>query len=187
MVGLGNPGREYQGTPHNAGFAVVDVLAEQFSVVLRRSLRFRAHTAGIRVGEIPVLLVKPDTFMNLSGRAVSAVLRWQKSAPDDLMVVADDADLPLGRLRVRAGGSSGGQRGLASIIEAIGTDAFTRVRIGIGRGSGDRDLVSHVLGRPSVEDRKRLGEAATLASEAVLTWLREGTDAAMNAFNGKVF
>lgn len=184
VVGLGNPGKEYEQTPHNAGFAVVDALARAADCRLRGSWRFRAHTGSIRVNEEPVLLVKPDTFMNRSGEAVSAILRWQKASPDSLLVVLDDADLPVGRLRMRPGGSSGGHRGLASITSALGSDQVARLRIGVGRGAeGERDLVRHVLSPLSAADRRHYEAALEAAAQAVRCWWADGVDAAMNAFN----
>ncbi len=190
VVGLGNPGKAYAQTPHNAGFAVVDALAEAGACPWRGRWRFRAHTGlWTADGAEPVLLVKPDTFMNRSGEAVGAVLRWEKVAPDALLVVVDDADLPLGRLRLRPGGRSGGHRGLESIITVLGTDAFARLRLGIGRGAAvdgaPRDLVRHVLAPLSAADREHYAAAVARAAEAVRCWLREGTAVAMNRFNGE--
>ncbi|MCE9613716.1 MAG: aminoacyl-tRNA hydrolase [Lentisphaerae bacterium] len=186
VVGLGNPGQQYAHTPHNAGFDVVDALSRELHGELRRSLRFKAHTGKVLVGEAPVLLVKPDTFMNLSGEAVAAILRRTGAEMSEVVVVLDDADLPLGRLRIRPGGSSGGHRGLASIVACTGTDAFARVRIGVGRGAGARDLVEHVLSRPPREERELLEKSIVLATQAVLVCLREGVEPAMNQFNGMV-
>lgn len=184
VVGLGNPGKEYEQTPHNAGFAVVDALAREEQCRLRGSWRFRAHTGSIRLADAPVLLVKPDTFMNRSGEAVSAILRWQKAPAEALLVVLDDADLPVGRLRMRPGGSSGGHRGLGSITDGLGTEQVARLRVGVGRGaSGERDLVRHVLSPLSPEDRRQYEAALTAAALAVRCWVEQGVDAAMNAFN----
>lgn len=184
VVGLGNPGREYAQTPHNVGFDVVDALAAGLEGTLRGSLRLKAHTGEVRIGDTAVLLVKPDTFMNLSGEAVAAVLRRSPATVEDLIVVLDDADLPLGHLRVRAEGGSGGHRGLASVIASVGTQAFPRVRVGVGRGDGRRDLVAHVLARPAREDRILLAQTVGLAAKAVLACIRDGVPAAMNAYNG---
>jgi len=184
VVGLGNPGRQYVGTPHNAGFGVVDALSRVLNCPLRGSLRLKAHAGRTVADGMPVLLMKPNTFMNRSGESVALALRKQGAGPEDLVVVVDDADLPVGRLRVRAGGSSGGHRGLVSIAECLGTEGFARVRVGVGRGEGGRDLVEHVLGRLPPEDQTRLEAGIERAAEAVQCCLREGVNAAMNAFNG---
>jgi PTH1 family peptidyl-tRNA hydrolase len=182
IVGLGNPGREYERTPHNIGFRVVDELARRWACPLRRRWRFRAETASALVRDEDVLLVKPGSFMNNSGGPVGDVLRYRRANADALVVVLDDADLELGRIRIRPGGSSGGHRGLASIIERIGTDAFTRVRLGIGRRRGER-LVQHVLKRFSAEDEEQAEAMASRAADAVEYIMSEGVAAAMNAFN----
>ncbi len=189
VAGLGNPGREYDHTPHNVGFAVVDRLAEQFTVKFKNSLRFKAETARVTVDGSPVLLAKPRTYMNLSGSAVSGLLKYHKATAQDLLVVVDDADLPLGRLRIRAGGSSGGHRGLESIIGCLGTGEFARIRIGVGREneeSGGRDLVRHVLKPLKGDDLRQLEAVAEVAGEAVLACLRDNVEKAMNAFNHRV-
>lgn len=183
IVGLGNPGREYERTPHNVGFAVVDALAERQPVRFKRSLRWSALVADARVGGEPVLLVKPQTYMNSSGVAVAAVVRYYKLAVGDLTVVVDDADLPVGRLRVRARGGSGGHKGLASLIAHLQDDAFARVRVGIGRARGAEDLVDHVLAPFSAAEARELAPALERAAEAVACVVRQGVDAAMNAFN----
>jgi PTH1 family peptidyl-tRNA hydrolase len=184
VVGLGNPGRAYEATPHNVGFRVLDALCATMGCKLRRTLRFRARVARGAVGEAPVLLVRPETFMNRSGEAVAAALRRQPADASDLIVVSDDADLPIGRLRVRPAGSSGGHRGLASIVSAVGSDGFARVRVGVGRGQGGSELVDHVLTRLPAGERVRLEAAEQAAARAVEMCIREGVEAAMNAFNG---
>ena len=184
IVGLGNPGKRYADTPHNGGFAVVDALAETWNCRLRRSFRFGARCGKARGNGEPVLLVKPETYMNNSGQAVGGLLRYHKAPPSDLVVVLDDADLPLGRLRVRACGSSGGHRGLASVIGHVGGEAFARVRIGIGRRGQEEDLVRHVLSAFSARDRPRADRAVDMAAEAVQCVLEHGVEAAMNRFNG---
>ncbi len=186
VVGLGNPGKEYERTPHNAGFMLIDALAAKHACGLRGSWRFRARTGTVHLGDERVLLVKPETFMNRSGEAVAAILRWQKATPADLMVVLDDADLPLGRLRIRASGSSGGHRGLASIVACLGTEAFARLRLGIGRGGADgRPLVNFVLGALPEADGQLLSAGVGLAVDAVTCWVTQSLDAAMNGFNGR--
>ena len=184
VVGLGNPGDDYADTPHNLGFMVLDRLAREWSFRWHRSWRFRADTGRARAGEEPVVLAKPRTYMNRSGLAVGALVRYHRAGASDLIVVADDADLPLGRLRVRRGGGSGGHRGLASIIEAVGTEAFIRLRVGIGREASGRDLVDHVLTPFAAAERSAAEAVAARAAAAVCCIVEAGVDAAMNRFNG---
>ena len=185
VAGLGNPGREYERTPHNIGFAVVDMLAERLDCRMRRSLRFPARLSRASWAGESLVLVEPLTFMNASGEAVGPLMRRHGVVPDGLVVVLDDADLPLGRLRIRSQGGAGGHRGLASIIEAVGTDAFPRVRIGIGRrGGAEGALVGHVL-TPFDSDGRSVADAAvTRAAESVLWLVEHGVASAMNRFNG---
>jgi PTH1 family peptidyl-tRNA hydrolase len=183
VVGLGNPGAEYEGSPHNAGFAVVDELARRAGAGFRGSSRFRAAVArGALAGE-PVALMKPLTFMNASGEAVGTWLRWHRMDVSDLVVVVDDADLEPGRLRIRLKGSSGGHKGLESVILHAGTDVFVRVRIGVGRGAGDQDMISHVLRPLGGEERERAAEAVARAAEAVEAILKLGVERAMSRYN----
>jgi PTH1 family peptidyl-tRNA hydrolase len=184
IVGLGNPGRRYERTPHNVGFATVDALAERAGCRMRRSLRFRARSGKAVVAGDPVLLVKPETFMNKSGHAVVAAMRYFKAQRTDLVLVLDDADLPVGRIRVRAKGGSGGHRGLASVIEQVGGDDFARVRIGIGRRHQDENLVSHVLRAYGTEEWAKMEQVVKHAADAVERIIESGAEAAMNAFNG---
>lgn len=184
MAGLGNPGLKYVRTPHNAGFAVLDLLAERLGTTWREESRHTAWTARVRAEMADLLLVKPLTYMNASGRAVGALLRYYNVASSDLVVVSDDADLPAGRLRIRTEGGSGGHRGLESVIEACGTEAFTRVRVGVGRGAADMGLIDHVLGRLSASDEEALRQTVDVAADAVLCLVAQGAVAAMNRFNG---
>jgi PTH1 family peptidyl-tRNA hydrolase len=181
VVGIGNPGSEYEGTRHNVGFEVIDLLARADDIDVRRR-RFDALVGDGQVASTRVLLMKPQTYVNVSGRAVRAALDWLKLTPDELLVICDDVHLPLGKLRFRRGGSSGGHNGLASVIEHLGTEGWSRLRIGIGPERGDR--VDHVLGRFSASERKVIDEAEIDAARGVGTWLREGIDACMNAYNG---
>ena len=182
VVGLGNPGSKYAGTRHNVGFDVVDYLAAAPGCSAFRD-RFEALVAEAKEGDETVLLVKPQTFMNLSGRAVRAVLDFYKLPVDQVLVVCDDFNLPLGKLRVRAKGSHGGQNGLRNIQDQLGTDAYARLRIGVGQpGSGD--AVDHVLSRFKPGERAAVEEAVAAAAQAVLVWVRSGTEACMNRFNG---
>jgi peptidyl-tRNA hydrolase, PTH1 family len=186
VAGLGNPGERYAGTRHNIGFLVVDELAGRLSGKWRRSLRFHAWMSEGTLGGMRALLVKPLTYMNESGDAVGRILRYRGAEPDRLAVVLDDADLPLGRLRIRARGSSGGHRGLLSIIQAVGSEDFVRIRVGIGRETDGRGLVDYVLASFSPEEREIVDGAIERAAEAVVCVMESGVEAAMNAFNGAV-
>ena len=183
VVGLGNPGREYERTPHNVGFAVAEVLARRLGGTFKASVRFQARIAMVAHGGQDVLIVVPQTFMNASGVAVGALVRYRKLVPADVMVVLDDADLPLGDLRIRKQGGSGGHRGLASVIQALGADAFERVRIGIGRGEAKRDLVDHVLSAFTAAEWPTVQAVTEEAADAVLCSVEQGVDAAMNRYN----
>ena len=179
VVGIGNPGSRYAATRHNLGFRVVDRLAERHGIAVTRR-RFDALVGEGAVGASRVLLVKPQTFVNLTGSAVAPLLRWHKCSIGDILVVTDDLNLELGRLRVRSQGSHGGHNGLRSLIECLGTEAFSRVRIGIGQG---RDAVGHVLCRFGPDEEPLAESAADKAADAVGVWLDRGINAAMDAFN----
>jgi len=183
IAGLGNPGPEYEDTPHNIGFEVVALLAERLAVDWRRSARFQARLARAERRTDSWLLVQPQTFMNLSGSSVVPVLRYHGCGPEDLVVVLDDADLPLGRLRIRADGGSGGHRGLASIIAALGTEAFARVRLGVGRDAGS-ELAGHVLGKFDAVRRTHARQLVVTAADAVTCVAENGVAEAMNRYNG---
>ena len=182
-MGLGNPGPEYVRTPHSVGFAGVEDVASRAGGRGRERGRFGAQVAEATVGGQAGKLVKPLTFMNASGRAVAAVLHYWQIPPADLFVIVDDADLPQGTLRLRRQGGTGGHKGLGSIVEQLGSDAFARLRIGIGRGTGTGDLVAHVLGAFSPEEWEAMRGAIGRAADAVAVTLAEGLDAAMNRFN----
>jgi len=184
IVGLGNPGKQYENTPHNAGFSVVDELAGRLECTFRNSFRFSARVGKALYKEEDILLVKPETYMNRSGLAVGPVLKYRGGQPGDMIVVLDDADLEAGRLRIRGKGGSGGHKGLESIIDSVGSDEFIRVRIGIGRVGSD-DLVEHVLRPYSAGDRKKMSEVYRLAGDAVMCILDYGVSEAMNRFNGE--
>lgn len=184
VVGLGNPGRGYAGTRHNVGFRVADELARRFDGEFRRGVRSQAHWCRVRAGEAgELLLVKPQTYMNLSGQAVQSLLRKHRLGPADLVVAYDDADLPAGALRIRPGGGAGGHNGMKSVIERIGTEDFVRVRIGVGRDPGGIGLKDHVLSRFSAEEAPAVAGAVAAAAEAVCAVARDGVDKAMNRFN----
>ena len=182
IVGLGNPGKEYEHTPHNIGFEVIDVLAAQCGCALRRSFRFKARLARTMLGGNEVMLVKPGAYMNQSGPVVAAIARKLGISPADLLVIFDDADLPVGRLRIRVGGSGGGHKGLLSILEHLGQDQFARIRLGIGR-RGDKDLVAHVLTPFAPELRESTQAMIVTAAEAAQYLAAHGAEAAMNKFN----
>lgn len=181
IVGLGNPGPRYRGTRHNLGFEVVDELAARAGIVFE-SAPANALVARWRRLDGAVLLAKPLTFMNASGEAVSALAHFFKIAPADLLVVTDDVNLPLGRLRARPSGSPGGHNGLKSIIAYLGEEV-PRLRIGVGRGDGRRDLADHVLARFTSEEAPEVERAIDRAADASELFVTEGIAAVMNAFN----
>jgi len=183
IAGLGNPGEAYANTPHNVGFDVVDLLAERLGGSWKHSSRFHAFVARTRCAEEPLLLVKPQTFMNLSGTSVVPLLRYYGGEPGDLTVVLDDADLPLGTLRIRAAGGTGGHRGLTSVMEALGSDAFARVRLGVGR-EGRGSLADHVLGKFDEARQEKARAVVEAAADAVLCLTEKGLNEAMNRYNG---
>jgi peptidyl-tRNA hydrolase, PTH1 family len=182
VVGLGNPGRRYHQTRHNIGFAVADALARRLDTEFEHG-RANALTARAGRGADATLIVKPLTMMNLSGEAVAGLASFYKTDASDIIVVADDVNLPLGRLRLRARGSAGGHNGFKSIIGALGTDAFPRLRVGVGRGDVRRDLADHVLARFDDDERDEVTDAIARAADAVETFLAEGIEAAMNRYN----
>ena len=185
IAGLGNPGEAYANTAHNIGFDVVALLARRLDAGWRNSAGFHARTARATVAGQALMLVQPQTYMNLSGTSVAPLLRYFGGGPADLTVVSDDADLPLGRLRIRGSGGSGGHRGLASVIEALGTDAFCRVRVGVGREDDRRrDLAGQVLAKLGDAQREALGKAAEAAADAVTCLIEKGLNETMNRFNG---
>ena len=182
VAGLGNPGERYRATRHNVGFAVVDGL------VARQGLAFETGTADAletkwRVAGDVVLLVKPLTFMNVSGEAVAALCRYYRIGAPDILIVCDDVNLPLGRLRIRANGSEGGHNGLRSIAEHLGTIEYARLRIGVGRGDARRDLSDHVLARFASDEQTAIDAAVGRSLDAVEMWVERGTEPVMNAFN----
>ena len=182
VVGLGNPGRQYLHSRHNVGFRCLDLVAQRHQV----QLADRRRNATIGQGHIedrPVVLAKPRTFMNRSGRAVRYLLDRFHGGVAQLLIVADDMDLPLGRLRLRPSGSSGGHLGLQSIIDELGSQDFPRLRIGIGRPGGATAPVAHVLGKFSSAEQLLEAEAVERAAQALVVFLAEGIETAMNRFN----
>lgn len=182
VVGLGNPGSKYEGTRHNIGFEVIDRLAAG-GAGATFGRKFEGLFAETSIEFQRVLLLKPQTFMNLSGRSVGQALRFYKLEPADLLVVCDDLNLPLGKLRLRSSGSDGGQKGLRDITAQLGTDAYARLRIGIGE-RGETDASDFVLSRFRSAERSVIDDTLILASQAVAVWVAQGTAAAMNRFNG---
>ncbi len=180
VVGLGNPGREYASTRHNVGFMVVDELARRAGGVAFRK-RFKSELGEAFLGGGKLVLVKPQTYMNLSGHAVREVLAWYHAPVDSLLLVLDELDLPFGTLRMRARGSAGGHNGLASIVEQIGHDAVPRLRIGIGRGRSSAS--ARVLSRFSQDEERVLPDVVAEAADAVVLWAEQGIVAAMNRAN----
>ncbi len=184
VVGLGNPGRKYVGTPHNVGFEVVDRLAGDRVEDFRR--RFKAEYVDVTIGDERVYLIKPQTFMNLSGPAVQNVVSYFGGSPDEMLVVHDDIDLPLKTLRFRARGSSGGHRGVESLLTAFGGRDFARLKIGVGRGGEtgvEIDPADHVTSRFSAAERERVNEILDRAASAVEVWITEGIEPAARRFN----
>lgn len=183
VAGLGNPGREYESTPHSIGFEVADAVARDIGAAFRPAASFKGELADGRFAGGKVIVVKPMTFMNLSGDCVAPVVKYHNATPADLVVVSDDIDLPVGKIRIRRGGSAGGHNGLKSVIERLGTPDFTRVRIGVGR---DRShVVGHVLGKFPAEVRALMTDRIIPAAvKAICQVLSEGPESAMNVWNG---
>ena len=183
LVGLGNPGQEYRETRHNVGFMVIDALVARWRAGDEWREKFDALQIKTTVGGEPVIVSKPLTFMNLSGQSVAATAGFYKIEPADVFVVTDDVALPLGRLRARRDGSAGGHNGLKSIIEHLGTQAFPRMRVGVGRGTRARDLSNHVLGRFEASERDTVSAAVLRAADASEVFLSDGIERVMNLFN----
>ncbi len=182
IVGLGNPGPRYAGTRHNIGFDVVDLLAAGKGTSPFRS-RFQAQTAEFPDDTETILLLKPETFMNLSGQSVRHAVDFYKLSTDDVLIVCDDIALPLGKLRIRAQGTHGGHNGLRDIQAHLGTTTYSRMRIGVG--APDDDAADYVLSRFRPTEKPAVTEAIATAAEATLVWLRQGVAECMNRYNGE--
>ena len=183
IVCLGNPGDKYEGTRHNVGFMVADELGNRGNFPIQR-LKYRALTQTATIGGCQALVMKPVTFMNLSGESVGEAARFYKITADHVLVVSDDVSLPVGKLRIRTGGSAGGHNGLKNIIQHLGTDQFPRVKVGVGqKPHPDYDMADWVLGKFQGEDKKAIDAAVARAADAVECYLKEGATKAMNRFN----
>ena len=182
VVGLGNPGTKYAETRHNIGFWSIDRIAAEHSIEVSGRNKAAVVSEGTIAGQ-RVVLVRPRTFVNRSGEAARYILARYRVPPDKLLIIYDDINLPLGRLRLRVRGSAGGHNGIKSIIEALGTEEFPRMRIGIGRPSAGQDQISHVIGAMSPEERKVADEMLQRVDQAVSAILTDGIDTAMNRFN----
>lgn len=185
LVGLGNPGREYRGNRHNVGFMTIDRLSEAFAIKIGKVQAKSLVGSGQWEGR-KIILVKPQTYMNLSGDAVGSLLRYYKVPLAQLMVAHDDLDLPVGVIRLRPGGGSAGQKGVASTINKVGTQNFPRLRIGIGRPPGQMAAADYVLQNFSKADQEIIDPTIVRAVEAIKVFIRDGLDAAMNQFNTSV-
>jgi len=186
IVGLGNPGADYAKTRHNAGFALADLLGHRWRAEWRVARKFHARVARTEREGRKVLLCEPQTFMNASGEAVGAMVNFYRMPLTGLLVVVDDADLPLGEIRLRPRGSSGGHHGLESIEQHLGSREFARLRIGIGRADGAREITDYVLGRFSATDAALMKRVLARAVDQIECWLAGGIEKAMSQFNGLV-
>ena len=186
IVGLGNPGAEYKRTRHNAGFLLVEKLATRWQAEWKNERKFNARLARAKCQQHPVLLCQPQTFMNASGEAVGALIKFYRLPQTRLLVVVDDADLPLGGIRLRPGGSSGGHHGLESIEQHLGSREFARLRLGIGRRDGAREITDYVLSRFDPVEKALVEKVLDRAAGQAECWLTGGVQKAMNQFNGVV-
>ncbi|MEY2832947.1 MAG: hypothetical protein RLZZ574_2206 [Cyanobacteriota bacterium] len=185
IVGLGNPEPKYDNTRHNIGFAAVDELAKVWQIPLKENKRFQGlFSEGVTPGGQKVRLLKPLTYMNRSGQSVRAVTDWYKVEARSVLVIYDDMDLPVGRLRMRLSGSAGGHNGMKSIIAHLGSQEFPRLRIGIGKSDGEKTTISHVLGKFAPEEFKAIDEILYISVKAIELSLKEGIDQSMNRYNG---
>ena len=182
IVGLGNPGAQYANTPHSVGFEVVDAIAVELGLEWELKKAFSCLMAkGVFAG-VPVLLVKPQTYMNLSGDSVAPVVKYHNATHADLIVVQDDIDIPLGRLRIRKNGSCGGHNGIRNIIERLGSQSFIRLKVGVGKDKSN--VIGHVLGKFDPASRTTVDKVVSASVQTVASILRDGADKAMNVYNG---
>lgn len=186
IIGLGNPGTKYDKTRHNIGFDILDRFADFWQMSWQENRRFKGYfSEGRAVRNQKIYLLKPLTYMNRSGESIRAVMDWYKLEPESLLVVYDDMDLALGRLRIRLSGSAGGHNGIKSAIAHVGGQNFPRLRIGIGKTNPDRETISHVLGKFTPEEKPIVSEAMELAISAIEMGLKEGLEKAMSLYNGR--
>lgn len=181
IVGLGNPGKDYENTRHNIGFDAIDVLADKYNIDINRE-KFKGVYGEGFIGGNKVILLKPTTYMNLSGESIRAVKDFYKLNDDEILVIYDDISLEVGRIRIREKGSAGGHNGIKSIISQLGSDEFPRIKIGVGQPKGN--LVNHVLGKFSKEEREVLNETLGAVASATEVVIKDDTKSAMNKFNG---
>lgn len=181
VVGLGNPGDKYDGTRHNIGFETIDYISSKYNIDVTR-VKFKGVIGEGFIGGEKVILLKPTTYMNLSGESVREAMNFYKLTEEDIVIIYDDISLEVGKIRIREKGSAGGHNGIKSIISNINTDVFPRIKIGVGQPTGD--LVSHVLGRFSKEEAEDLKEVIEVSSKAVEIIMKSGTKDAMNKLNG---
>lgn len=182
IVGLGNPGAQYANTPHSVGFEAVDAIASEIGATWENKKAFSCLMAKGVLSGVPVLLVKPQTFMNLSGDSVAPVVKYHNATNDDLIVIQDDIDLASGRIRIRKGGSCGGHNGIRNIIERLGSSAFTRVKIGVGKDKSN--VIGYVLGKFDPASRALADQCVSVSVKACSAIVAEGVDKAMNLYNG---
>lgn len=186
IVGLGNPGADYAKTRHNAGFSLVEKLADQWRSPWSKEHKFQARVSRAEHGGNIVLLAEPQTFMNASGESVGALMRFYQLPPERLLIVVDDADLPLGEIRLRPGGGTGGHHGLESVMQHVGSRDCPRLRIGIGRQDGLRQITGHVLGKFGAAEQALLKQVLDRAASQLECWLDAGIQKAMSQFNGVI-
>ena len=183
LVCLGNPGKQYENTRHNIGFLTADALEKRYGVKINK-LRYRALTGEVKIGGQRVLVIKPQTYMNLSGEAVKLAGGFYKIPPDHVLVISDDVSLPLGKLRIRVGGSAGGHNGLKNIIAHLGTDQFPRIKVGVGAPAHpDHEMVDWVIGNFTPQERKTVDEAIEKVLDAVECLIEKGVSETQNRFN----
>ena len=183
IVGLGNPGNSYAHTRHNCGFDAVDALAAQLHAPIIKK-RCKALVAEAKIKGVRVILAKPQTFMNISGEAVSELKRWYKAQDENILLLYDDIDLPCGTLRIRKNGSAGTHNGMRSVVQYLGSTEFPRIRIGVGRPENAADLVNYVLQKPFGEDAEKVAQCITRAAQAAQAVVEQDLDLAMRTYNG---
>lgn len=184
IIGLGNPEKDYSNTRHNMGFDTINKLAKQFEIEVTKNKFKGLYGTGMIEGE-KVILLKPQTFMNLSGEALTEAMNFYKLSPKDIIIIYDDVDIEPGNIRIRKNGSAGSHNGMKSIISSINTDVFCRVRVGIGKPKEHIDMITHVIGHISEEEAEELDKGVKIAEEAVIEIVRNNIDSAMNKYNKK--